>query len=337
MELLSFKNDKDKLDFLNCGDFPVFFTESYHKFLLDLYTGTFFLKDEKGRIAPIAYSKKYIFNNAYLLFPVMKNGKRILPEEEKIFYNNVVAFLKKKTSFQSLMPYMPVDISYSYPYHSKMCEFGQYSIELENKTESELFSALSGFYRRIINKSNREGIYVKYGKSEFVTFYNIYKETLLRQNLYYDDISKIEKLYNSNPDNSICAVAYNSQNVPEGSLLILYTKYAGYALYGGSVSDNQQNGSVKLLHWEIIKKLKKLNVKTFVLGGARLNNIEGTKFQGIQMFKERFGADLKKGFLWKINLKNNYKQTYDLIIKAKAKITKQKYLPDIIDQMNKKV
>jgi lipid II:glycine glycyltransferase (peptidoglycan interpeptide bridge formation enzyme) len=48
-------------------------------------------------------------------------------------------------------------------------------------------------------------------------------------------------------------------------------------------------GSSNLLQWEIIKKLKSLGVREYDFVGGRVEVPKGSKLEGIQRFKQRFG------------------------------------------------
>jgi lipid II:glycine glycyltransferase (peptidoglycan interpeptide bridge formation enzyme) len=54
-------------------------------------------------------------------------------------------------------------------------------------------------------------------------------------------------------------------------------------------------GANKLLQLEIMKWLKANGANRYVMGGNRLGDIAGTKYEGIQKFKLRFGAEIEKG------------------------------------------
>ena len=55
-----------------------------------------------------------------------------------------------------------------------------------------------------------------------------------------------------------------------------------------------------------MKLMKERGVKYYDFVGARINPDEGSKYEGIQRFKSRFGGELKKGYLWKMPL-NKFK------------------------------
>jgi lipid II:glycine glycyltransferase (peptidoglycan interpeptide bridge formation enzyme) len=54
-----------------------------------------------------------------------------------------------------------------------------------------------------------------------------------------------------------------------------------------------------MLHWEAIKQFRKLGVKRYDFVGVRINPEKGSKQEGLMMFKQRFGGQLIKGYMWK--------------------------------------
>ena len=50
--------------------------------------------------------------------------------------------------------------------------------------------------------------------------------------------------------------------------------------------------------------MKEKGVRKYILGGARLDNINDTKYEGIKKFKLGFGSDIKEGVIWKLILIN---------------------------------
>ncbi|HHT23618.1 MAG TPA: hypothetical protein GXZ87_09985 [Bacteroidales bacterium] len=83
-------------------------------------------------------------------------------------------------------------------------------------------------------------------------------------------------------------------------------------------------------------EMKARNIKCFDFVGARINPSKGSKYEGIQRFKSRSGANLQKGHLFKVILSpkyyliNNMTKIYGLIK------YKKKYNGDMIDQETRK-
>ena len=81
--------------------------------------------------------------------------------------------------------------------------------------------------------------------------------------------------------------------------------------------------------------MKKRGVKWYDFVGARINPSPGSKVEGIQRFKSRFGGELKEGFLWKKNYNKIKSSFYSIALYSYGKIKKIN-VKDIIDQENGK-
>jgi lipid II:glycine glycyltransferase (peptidoglycan interpeptide bridge formation enzyme) len=83
-------------------------------------------------------------------------------------------------------------------------------------------------------------------------------------------------------------VVYDEGN-PIGSVFFIHTNYAGYCTHAGSQGESKLYGAVKLLHYEMMKQLKKKGVKRYDLVGVRLKNTNPA-LEGIFRFKKGFGG-----------------------------------------------
>jgi len=57
-----------------------------------------------------------------------------------------------------------------------------------------------------------------------------------------------------------------------------------------------------LLHWEAIRMYRRLGVCRYDFYGARISPAPGSKAAGLAAFKERFGAELDQGYIWKCHI-----------------------------------
>ena len=79
-------------------------------------------------------------------------------------------------------------------------------------------------------------------------------------------------------------------------------------------------------------EFKKMGVREYDFMGARLNVEKGSKLEGIQRFKSRFGGELKKGYLWKYEINPIKTKTIYFLQKVIFKLKGQDYKGDAIDQ-----
>jgi lipid II:glycine glycyltransferase (peptidoglycan interpeptide bridge formation enzyme) len=149
--------------------------------------------------------------------------------------------------------------------------------------------------------------------------------------MYCESLHYFNEFFAHLKDNVICGVAYYNQ-VPQGAMFIPYSRFAGFYVYGASAGQMQITGTINYLYWNTIKILKQKGVKRYDFVGARLSIVSGTKLEGIQQSKERFGATLEKGFIWKKDINKLTCNLFDYLVTLKLKLKNQKPPLDIIDQ-----
>src|SRR4030095_8023638 len=109
----------------------------------------------------------------------------------------------------------------------------------------------------------------------------------------------------------LCATVYDAEGTALGGVFIAYTRYAAFYLHGGSTPDIAVPGAIRLLHWEAIRRLMNEGVQRYDFVGARLSDVSGTKLEAIQRFKSRFGSELVRGEIWKMDVSRSRTALYD--------------------------
>lgn len=313
--------------------YPIFFTHAYHQFEHACGYQTGFFCDQNNCYMPFRIYKKWIFKFIQIMYPPLKNGERLSEQDEKQFLNNMADLLKTQNKFHRIIQPFVWDVFYSYPNDSTHCPFGQLYSDIAEKTEEEIFENFSGKYRNAIRKvlSQKDLVNLKYDDQELNPFYTVYREVHQKQGVYFDQFTHFQKMQEYlGRKHFLCGNLY-FDNQLEGGAVISYTAKEANYLYGGAKNPTLQNGSIKLLQFEIIKKLKKANVKKYIWGGCRLSDVAGTKQQGMQEFKLRFGAQIKKGYLWKMDINSFYCKLYDQLMALQLRIKGQKLGVDVID------
>jgi hypothetical protein len=308
-------------------DFPYPFLKGYHQFEEDSNADCFYvLSEDKNILMPIKIAKVAFIKRLTILFPPLnKKGERITKEFELNFLNEFVDFCKKEKLTDRIIQPLLLDTFKAYPTDSVFCKFGQLYIEIEHQTEEEIFNGINSRDKRYIKSAPKNGAVCKFENCT-EEFFQVFKETMIQNELFYHDLKYFQDLKDRFPANSLCAIV-SVEEKAEGSLLILYTKFAAYFLYGGAITQ-KVNGSVKLLHYEVIKLLKEKGVKNAILGGARINVDPSKKQYGIQKFKEKLGTKMIEGYLWKKDLSKFKCFLFDTILLIKNR----KRQLDIIDQ-----
>lgn len=327
MELIRDMDEVAQRSGMITADFPVFyFKEYYCDQPLEL---VFFVS---GSISvPAALSKHFFLKKVQLLFVPLNKGQRLSVQEESFFLNELVDFLKNQKLVDRILPSPNYCVFKSVPENAVACPFGTYYLDLEQSTET-LWAGLHSKHRNVIRNAEKQGVILKMGISQVPVFYHLYVSTMQRSDMPFPAIDYFEKLMAGMPEeNMMCAVVYANEQA-QGALLIPYSSYGAYYIYGASADKVTLTGINNFMHWEVIKALKQKNVKRYDFVGARLSDVSNSKLAGIQLFKERFGSVLEKGFLWKMDLTSAAKR-YDLLVRMKELLTGKKIVyKDIIDQ-----
>ncbi|WP_321317210.1 peptidoglycan bridge formation glycyltransferase FemA/FemB family protein [Labilibaculum sp.] len=249
--------------------------------------------------------------------------------KEKNFLEEVVKNIKNTSAHFVYQPNTNVVFD-TFPKGSLEASFGSYQIDLE-KGEEELFANLHPKHRNVIKKAKKDGVIIKTGEDQFSDFFELYKDTMERQNLNYTSEIELKEIATKLNGNALISVAYKD-GIPQGSSMLLYEKgFGAYYFYGGSAL-RPHIGSINLMHWENIIKLKSVGVSFYDFVGARIKPKKGSKIEGIQKFKERFGGEMKKGYLWKYPSNNVIYKLFCFVAKLNALMHKRVYKGDIIDQ-----
>lgn len=253
--------------------------------------------------------------------------------QEKIFLDKALPFFKSSTRADYIIS-TNTSIFNVYPKDSLYCKFGSYILNLE-KTEDELFSGLHSKHRNVIRKAEKEGLVVLHGKEYLVDCYNLINETFSRQGMLSPTLEYIQQLSNLNESISFTIVKFGDEI--HGCAIFLWNKnHSCYYLYGGSVKQSH-SGAMNLLHWETILRMKKNEVKYYDFVGGRLNPEEGSRLEGIQRFKLRFGGEFVIGYLWKYTFNNFKYKLYSNLLSGYFKyIRGEKHEGDVIDQERKR-
>lgn len=316
---------------------PFFYLKEYAFFIKELENRNIFcFTDESNNtIVCKAWKNKFFKLIQPIYPPLSSSNERLSKQQELEFLNKWVSFISNSGTADRVIQAENFAIFKAYPQQGVFAPFGTFYLDLEKNTEQNLFEKLHVKHRNVIRNAEKNGVELRYGKDCIKDFYMLYKQTMKRSNMYCQEISYFEKFYSEMQQTTICGVAYFN-SIPQGGLFMPFTKFGAFYLYGASNEKIEINGSVNYLHWNTIKLLKEKGVKRYDFVGARLSNVSGTKLEGIQQFKKRFGAELEEGFLWKIDLNKNKCDIYDALLSVKTRLRGKEIPLDIIDQENRK-
>lgn len=278
---------------------------------------------ENGSVLPFYIKKKYFFR--YMLFTTGILGS--IPTNEKGFLNNVVDYIKQNFDIDFIGLDHVTALFNSYPDNAKACLFGSYIIDLSQK-EEDIIANMHPKHRNVIKKAIKEEVQISCdieNKSECI---KLIRDTLIRQGIP----AFKEELFHSFSNNlgkNIDFWLAKHLNEPHGAAIILWSDCGtAYYMFGGSC-EHPNGGAMNLLHWEAIKKMQERKVRFYDFVGARIEPNKGSKYEGIQRFKSRFGGELKTAYIWKITFNSFKYSIFELLLRIKSR---GKYKGDIIDQ-----
>ena len=307
-----------QLDYLN-----------FNKKIVILYENNFF--------APVSISKNKFLKILQFQFPpVDKIGARLNSEDELVFCEHAIKFISDyKLAHRILQPKNHA-LFYTFPKQSNYAQFGTYQIELKGKTHAQILYGMQARYRTAVRQIEKLQVEIKFGLAELEVFQKYHLETMGRTGAYAESYNELKNELLVLPHNTLLATVYINKQF-QGGLYLMYSNYSAYYFHGASANTTLAAGAIKYLHYKIMCLMADKGVSIYDFVGARLSDVKGTKLEGIQNFKKRFGAKLVKGFLWKIDLDKTKCKVYDDLLKLKCKLKGTKVLMDIIDQEKDKL
>ncbi|HLP51918.1 MAG TPA: peptidoglycan bridge formation glycyltransferase FemA/FemB family protein [Chitinophagales bacterium] len=310
---------------------PFPFCKEYADFEKGRGFSYYILSDEKKEIfIPLKVSKRQIFYVAIFTHAPVKINDDLSPVEEKEFISAAADLCAKQLKCIRIEPGSTISAYHAFPDNATAVELGIFSINLL-RTEEEIFADFNPKYRTQIRKAESQGIDVRYGRNEIGAFYECYAHTHDRQGAAHENLAFFEDMYDAlGEDKTICCTAY-ANGMLESGTFIVFNDYAGYYMYAGSAEKTLMKGSTRKILWECMKVMKQRGSAKFVLGGARYKNVEGTKFEQIQDFKRRFGAEIKDGYIWKKDLNPAMCKLYDFLFWLRCRLRGNEVPKDIVD------
>lgn len=277
--------------------------------------------------------KKIIFKKLTLTSEIMtlrsennEDKKQFLEEVVKKVKEMGVHFISQSPAF-IISPFVPSG--------AIACPFGTLQIDLR-PSEDQLMASVHSKHRNVIKKAMNENLIIEQGAHCIADCASLIGQTMSRQ--LKDSVSlsalkfKKEKL-----GDNLRFYVIKKDGVLQGCAVIAWKKGSkALYLYGGSCQ-SPSAGALNYLQWSIMLDMKKEGVLLYDLVGARINPPVGSKYEGIQRFKERMGAQLVQGYLWKMPLNKLMYSLYQWLIILRNYKYEKKIISDVIDEEAKRL
>jgi hypothetical protein len=294
----------------------IFASESFLKGVGDDY-GWIGGIDEAGKlrcILPYTIIRKAIFRMVRFRVETILLGDELSVDEEKSFLHSAVKYLRS-IGGDIIIPASTNTIFRTYPDGADAAPYGSYVIDL-CQAEEIIWRNIHRITRQNINTAVKAGVIIKDGAEQIEATYAHVRDTFKKSKIPFMDYNSFERFVHGLGDRGKIFLA-DYQGVVQSYVVFAFSDYCAYAIYAGNVAD-QQEGANKLLYWEAIKFFRKIGVQRYDFVGTRINPEKGSKQEGLNRLKKRFGANLKQGYMWKYPLRPFKYSLYNLAARMRT-------------------
>ena len=218
--------------------------------------------------------------------------------EEKSFLNSVVQCFRK-TRADVIIPASTNAIFQTYPDGAVAAPYGTYFIALA-QPEDALWAAVSASHRRHVRSAEKSGVQVRSAPECVTTAHSIIRNTFGNSSLPFMPLKNFARMIEGLEGNVHLFVAERHAQV-QCCAVFAFSQHSAYYMYGGSIAEAVP-GAMHLLHWQAVRQYRQLGVRRYDFYGTRINPSLGSKAAGLAAFKQRFGAELYQGYIWKYRI-----------------------------------
>ncbi len=280
---------------------PILASQAYLKIKSDNYG--WLVND--NYILPYFLDTRLIFTRMVFTYGLIAKKDNLSIGDEKEFLDDMVTFVKQ----------------------NKLCDFiykAQSNVVFNTFPKDKSFH---GKHRNVVKNAIKNKVIIE-ETNDVNLAYNCISDTLIRQgSIHYPSLEYIKNLV-ENIDKNVLILKAVKEEVVQGVVIIIYDNNMGYYMYGGSIK-RPFTGSLNLLQYEAMKILKSRNVKFYDFVGARINVEKGSKYEGLQRFKSRFGAELVKGYAFRTIVNPLKFKLFNFISRLYLKIKGYEYIDPI--------
>ncbi len=296
---------------------PIFSKESFLKAVSDEYgwLGGFAESGELRCVLPYTIVRKAIFRMVRFRVETMPMAQGFDVAEEKDFLNGAIGYLKS-IGADMVIPATTNTIFRTYPDGAVAAPYGSYIIDL-TPPEDVLWKNIDRITRQNIKSASKAGMIIRDATAgEFDGAYLMIKDTFKRSKLPFMGRESFQTFLSGLAEGGKLLVA-DQQSIAQSFCVFAYSESCAYAIYAGNAL-GQPQGANKLLYWEAMRLFKSLGVRTYDFVGARISPEKGSKQEALGLFKKRFGATLKVGYMWKYPLRPLKYRLYGLAARVRS-------------------
>jgi len=308
---------------------PILASESYLKNKSDKYG--WICND--NYILPYFLDTRLIFTRMVFTYGLIPQKENLTINDEQIFLDDMVDFVQNEKLCDFIYKAQSNVIFNVCPKESECVPWGTYEVDLSLDRE-ELLKSFHGKHRNVIRKAIKDGVKIE-TSTDMKLIQGVISDTMTRQNvIHFPSLKYLLSLRDSIPENVLSLVAMKDGKL-QGVAVFVYDKEKAYYMYGGS-SRSPYTGSMNLLHFEAMKLLKEKGVQKYDFVGARINLEKGSKYEGLDRFKSRFGTTLIQGYSFRTIINPFKFKMFNIISKIYLKFKGYDYIDPIDSIMSTK-
>lgn len=251
---------------------------------------------------------------------------RLDPVQEETFLAAAVQYLRS-IGVHLVIPAATNAIFRTYPTGAIAAPYGTFFVNLA-ESEEKLWKNLHSKHRNVIRNAQRQSILIRSGPEYTGIAYSLICDTFKRSRMQFMSRLSFDRML-AGLGNYVKVMVAEHNGVVQGCAVIPFSRACAYYAYGGTSAPRPITGALNLLQWEAMLEFKQLGVKGYDFCGTRINPEPESKQAGLYMFKERFGARLIQGYMWK-----QYLHPLSLAYRIGIRLSRGR---DIVDQERKRL
>ena len=319
------------------ADLPIYSSQSYLKTASDEYgwIGGIGSSGKLCCVLPYYVVRLSMFQLIRFTSETIMLAGEMSIEEERVFLNAVIDYFRC-TGADVIIPSTFTSLFRTYPDGALAVPYGSYIVDL-TQSEEMLWNNVHPKHRNKIRNGTKKGVIIQDGIEHVDIVDSLVQDSFRRSTKGFLNTMRlgIRMKADSIKRQALSLGDYvkiyiaESEGEVQGCAVIPFSNYSAYYMHGGSRADST-TGAMNLLQWEAICSFRRLGVKYYNFVGTRINPEAGSKQEGLSMFKQRFGGELKRGYMWKYSFHPLKNYLYSIATKIRSG-------GDIVDQERHKL